>query len=62
VFAKGGDRTIENIPVDEKEACLRIGAQLMVGVGGGKVQSSSWRINATVKSPRTGNSENEKNQ
>ena len=33
VFAKGGDRTIENIQVDEKKACLRIGAQLMVGVG-----------------------------
>ena len=62
VFAKGGDRTIENIPVDEKEACLRIGAQLMVGVGGGKVQSSSWLINAVVKTPRTGNFENEKNQ
>lgn len=62
VFAKGGDRTIENIPADEKEACLRIGAQLMVGVGGGKVQSSSWLINATVKSPRTDNFENEKNQ
>ena len=41
VFAMGGDRTIENIPVDEKKACLRIGAQLMVGVGGGTVQSSS---------------------
>ena len=62
VFAKGGDRTIENIPVEEKEACLRIGAQLIVGVGGGKVQSSSWLINAVVKTPRTGNFENEKNQ
>ena len=62
VFAKGGDTKIENIPVDEKEACLRIGAQLMVGVGGGKVQSSSWLINAVVKTPRTCNFENEKNQ
>lgn len=62
VFAMGGDRTIENILVDEKKSCLRIGAQLMVGVGGGTVQSSSWLINATVKSPRTGNFENEKNQ
>ena len=60
VFAKGGDRTLENIPVDEREACMRIGAQLMVIVGGRKVQSSSWLINATVKSPRTGNFENEK--
>ena len=56
------DRIMENIPVDEKKVCLRIGAQLMVGVGGGAVQSSSWLINATVKSPRTGNFENEKNQ
>ncbi len=60
VFAKGGNRTIENIPVDEKESCLRIGAQLVVG--GGKVQSNSWLINATVKSPCTGNRKNEKTQ
>jgi len=33
-----------------------------VGVGGGKVQSSSWLINAVVKTPRTGNFEKEKNQ
>ena len=46
VFAKGGDRTIENIPAKEKEACLRIGAQIIVGVGGGKIQSSSWLIKA----------------
>lgn len=41
VFAKGGDGTIENITINEKEACLRIGAQFIVGVGGRKVQSSS---------------------
>ena len=49
VFAKGGDRTIENIPEKEKEACKQIGAKLMVGIGGKKVQSSSWLIKGTRK-------------
>ena len=60
VFAKGGNKTIENIPVDEKESCLRIGAQLVVG--GGKGQSNSWLINVTVKNPCIGNRKNEKTQ
>lgn len=40
IFAKGGDRTLENIP--EKEVCERLGIEMVFGVGGGKIQSSSW--------------------
>ncbi len=36
IFAKGGDSTDENVP--EKSLCKR----LVLGVGGGKIQSSSW--------------------
>lgn len=43
IFAKGGDRTIDNIP--EKEICERLGIKMVFGVGGGKIQSSSWLIN-----------------
>ena len=46
IFAKGGDRTIDNIP--EKEICEKFGIKMVFGVGGEKVQSSSWLI-ANVK-------------
>jgi D-beta-D-heptose 7-phosphate kinase/D-beta-D-heptose 1-phosphate adenosyltransferase len=43
VFTKGGDRDVrDNIP--ESETCDRIGCRILTGVGGGKVQSSSWLI------------------
>lgn len=44
IFAKGGDRTIDNIPDEEKDAINSVGGSLVVNVGGGKVQSSSWLI------------------
>lgn len=40
IFAKGGDSTTDNIP--EKEVCDRLGIKLILGVGGNKIQSSSW--------------------
>jgi D-beta-D-heptose 7-phosphate kinase/D-beta-D-heptose 1-phosphate adenosyltransferase len=40
VFAKGGDRTLDNIP--EKAVCERLNIKMIFGVGGGKIQSSSW--------------------
>ena len=40
IFAKGGDRTISNIP--EKKVCEDLGIKIIDGVGGRKVQSSSW--------------------
>ena len=44
IFAKGGDRTIDTLPRDEVEVCQRLGIHLVTGVGGGKVQSSSWLV------------------
>lgn len=43
-FAKGGDRDLKNIPEKEKKACISVGAELLIGVGGGKIQSSSWLL------------------
>jgi len=42
IFAKGGDRVLGNIP--EKEVCEKLGIKMVFGVGGGKIQSSSWLI------------------
>jgi cytidyltransferase-like protein len=41
IFAKGGDRTDDNMPEMEKTVCRKIGCQIVYGVGGGKIQSSS---------------------
>ena len=42
IFAKGGDRTLENIP--EREVCEKLGIKMLFGVGGKKIQSSSWLL------------------
>jgi D-beta-D-heptose 7-phosphate kinase/D-beta-D-heptose 1-phosphate adenosyltransferase len=44
VFAKGGDRTKDTMPQPEKDVCEKIGCQIVYGVGGGKIQSSSWLV------------------
>lgn len=44
IFAKGGDRTEKNIPKAEQDICKKLGIQIVYGVGGGKIQSSSWLI------------------
>jgi rfaE bifunctional protein nucleotidyltransferase chain/domain len=41
IFAKGGDRTIDEIP--ESKVCNEIGAKMVDGLGE-KVQSSSWLL------------------
>jgi cytidyltransferase-like protein len=41
IFAKGGDRTIDEIP--ESKVCNEIGARMVDGLGD-KVQSSSWLL------------------
>lgn len=46
VFAKGGDSVIENTP--ETELCLKLGIECLFGVGGDKVQSSSWLKDAVI--------------
>ncbi|MEM1589958.1 MAG: adenylyltransferase/cytidyltransferase family protein [Candidatus Bathyarchaeia archaeon] len=49
IFAKGGDRTIENLPKKEVEICRKLGIKIVFNVGGGKIQSSSWIINNFIK-------------
>jgi cytidyltransferase-like protein len=44
IFAKGGDRTPNSMPRSEVELCDRLGIKIVYGVGGGKVQSSSWLV------------------
>lgn len=49
IFANGGDRKHDNIP--EVAVCEELGCTMVFGVGkGGKVQSSSWLLQAHVKS------------
>lgn len=42
IFANGGDRKKENIPEDA--ICEKIGCKMIYGIGGGKIQSSSWLL------------------
>jgi D-beta-D-heptose 7-phosphate kinase/D-beta-D-heptose 1-phosphate adenosyltransferase len=43
IFTKGGDRdAAANVP--EFDVCESLGAKVIFGVGGGKIQSSSWLI------------------
>lgn len=55
IFAKGGDRTIQNLPRSEVETCEKLGIKIVTGVGGGKVQSSSWIIENLKKLITRGN-------
>jgi glycerol-3-phosphate cytidylyltransferase-like family protein len=41
IFAKGGDSTIKNV---ETDTCEKLGIKILLDVGGGKVQSSSWLL------------------
>jgi len=52
VFAKGGDRTITNIPKSETETCRRLGIRIVEGVGGGKIESSSWLVKDIIEKLR----------
>jgi cytidyltransferase-like protein len=51
-FAKGGDRTMDNIPEEEKTACKDSNTIILTGVGGGKIQSSSWLIRDALENTR----------
>ena len=42
-FANGGDRGKGNVP--EIDICKELGIAMLWGVGGGKIQSSSWLTN-----------------
>lgn len=47
-FAKGGDRNFDNLPESEKDVCKKFNIKVLNGVGGDKVQSSSWLLKNTV--------------
>ncbi len=46
-FANGGDRTKGNTP--EMDTCRNLDVTMLWGIGGGKIQSSSWLINGEMK-------------
>jgi|SRR3989339_20343 len=48
-FAKGGDRNAGNIPESETSVCKEFGIKVVNGVGGNKIQSSSWLLNSVEK-------------
>lgn len=43
-FAKGGDRNAGNLPESETKVCNEFNIKIINGVGGDKVQSSSWLL------------------
>ena len=49
-FAKGGDRNSNNIPELEVRVCKEYNIKIINGVGGDKIQSSSWLLSNTIKS------------
>lgn len=48
IFAKGGDRTPENMPQNEIEACRKVGCKIVYGVGE-KLNSSSKLVRRMVE-------------
>jgi len=48
IFAKGGDRTEDNMPENEIQACKEIGCKIVYGVGE-QIQSSSGLVDRLVK-------------
>ena len=46
-FANGGDRGKGNVP--ELDVCKDLNVVMLWGIGGGKIQSSSWLINGEEK-------------
>ena len=53
IFANGGDRPKKTLPIQEIATCKVIGCKMVYGVGrGGKVQSSSWLLNAFLNNSK----------
>ena len=46
-FVKGGDSTRDNVP--EQDICNDIGIKVLFGIGGGKIQSSSWLKDTVIR-------------
>lgn len=51
VFANGGDRSpdLDDVPTPEYDVCKELGIKMVWGVGGDKVQSSSWLLKGEKK-------------
>ena len=49
ILAKGGNRVKKNLPKNEVDTCQRLGIRMVFGVGGGKIQSSSWLLPKNAK-------------
>lgn len=49
IFAKGGDRSFDNLPEKEKNVCKEFNIKVVNNVGGTKMQSSSWLIDNIKK-------------
>ena len=47
IFANGGQKTLENTP--ERETCEKLGIEMVFGVGGEKIQSSSALVKRIQK-------------
>jgi len=52
IFAKGGDRNRKNLPPNEIAVCQKYNIKIVSGIGGRKVQSSSWLVADVVKNHR----------
>ncbi len=51
IFANGGDRKAGNTP--ESEICRKLGIKMLYNVGkGGKIQSSSWLVEKSLKAKK----------
>jgi D-beta-D-heptose 7-phosphate kinase/D-beta-D-heptose 1-phosphate adenosyltransferase len=46
-FTKGGDRISEET-IPEWDVCQQVGCKVLTGIGGDKIQSSSWLLNARL--------------
>jgi D-beta-D-heptose 7-phosphate kinase/D-beta-D-heptose 1-phosphate adenosyltransferase len=48
IFANGGDRNAKNV-ISEKKICKEVGIKMVFGIGGKKIQSSSWLVKQIKK-------------
>lgn len=51
IFAKGGDRTLDNLPESEVQACADVGCSIVVGVGE-KASSNYAFLKALQEAPK----------
>lgn len=50
IFAKGGDRRPDGVPIPEEAICKELGIEIVYGVGGNdKPDSSSWIIDRVIE-------------